>query len=884
MSDADREKAQSERQGAEPLAGLSGVADEIKQLLSTLAGEIEASKHAQRQALGQIEARLTRIESDVRTDAGKTLAPQDQTVAAPGRGSAEPWDLDAAEALTKSYEDEDPEFVEEPPYRAPRTTRVHAKQDRRPPPVTKAAPGATDLERAWLGHRITDFTHRVKRSLAEMRPQSSLIALEERIDQFQKRIVLALDDVARRSDVDGLRRIEAHVGDLGGKLGLVQSQLNRFDGIEGHLRTVMDRLSDERLAEIAGQPGRATADLETVARFAAEETHARLGDAGGNADASGARYEELRSAIETSINERRAGERQAITMLDTMQQALIQVLDRIEAIEHATARATSAASGGSGAAHGHYDPVAELAQDRAPKAAAHTPPALSVDSHDLRDHEVDNGSWSELHADLLSGGIGTQPQRTAAGELLHTADPAAQAGALHDDELQVSAVDKLRRDFIADAQRARLKAAASRGEQGTLKVAARRPQIASRLSAWVSGQGAGGSGKILGVSPKLIVSALVIAVAINGALLIRLLHRPDAQVAQAATAASPALGAAERQSARPQRAQDRVASPEAVVQGLNFETGEDGAQDGVDPEATSVPRGALIQEMPAPASVEASAPSTNQDAVTDLSGGLGAVAAKANLASLFNEPDAGGGAAQGGMRPADSAGGKASALNLPPATVGPLSLRLAAANGDVSAEFEVAVRIAEGRGTAQNLEEAVRWYQRSAARGFAQAQYRLATHLERGFGTDKDISRARIWYQRAAEKGNIKAMHNLAVLSANSEQASPDYATATKWFAAAAERGLADSQYNLAVLYETGLGVPQDRVLAYKWYSLAAKGGDKDAIQRRDTMKGELTPADVTAAEGMTRTFSPKAIDALVNDPHAAGQDWKKRASSEANG
>src|SRR5207244_7711100 len=35
-------------------------------------------------------------------------------------------------------------------------------------------------------------------------------------------------------------------------------------------------------------------------------------------------------------------------------------------------------------------------------------------------------------------------------------------------------------------------------------------------------------------------------------------------------------------------------------------------------------------------------------------------------------------------------------LNLPPATVGPYSLRLAAAHGDASAQFEVAVRLAEG--------------------------------------------------------------------------------------------------------------------------------------------------------------------------------------------
>jgi localization factor PodJL len=256
MSDADRERTPSERQGAEPLAGLSGVADEIKQLLSTLAGEIEDSKRAQRQALGQIEARLARIESEARTDSAKSASAQAQDLAAaPGRSRAEPWDLDTAEALTKSYEAQDPDFVAEPPYRAPRQARAHAKNDR-PTSGAQADRSGADLENAWLGYRITDFTQRVKRSLAEMRPQSSLLALEERIDQFHKRIALALDDVARRSDVDGLRRIEAQVGDLGGKLGLVQSQLGRFDNVENHLRTVMDRLSDERLNELASQHAR----------------------------------------------------------------------------------------------------------------------------------------------------------------------------------------------------------------------------------------------------------------------------------------------------------------------------------------------------------------------------------------------------------------------------------------------------------------------------------------------------------------------------------------------------------------------------------------------------------------------------------------------------
>ena len=124
---------------------------------------------------------------------------------------------------------------------------------------------------------------------------------------------------------------------------------------------------------------------------------------------------------------------------------------------------------------------------------------------------------------------------------------------------------------------------------------------------------------------------------------------------------------------------------------------------------------------------------------------------------------------------------------MPPAQVGPTSLRIAAQKGDPSAEFEVAARFAEGRGIGQDFKQALFWYQRSAQRGFAPAQYRLGTLFERGIGTKADVARAKIWYGRAAEQGHVKAMHNLAVLNAGREQ-SADYGTAVQWFTAAAER------------------------------------------------------------------------------------------------
>ena len=53
-------------------------------------------------------------------------------------------------------------------------------------------------------------------------------------------------------------------------------------------------------------------------------------------------------------------------------------------------------------------------------------------------------------------------------------------------------------------------------------------------------------------------------------------------------------------------------------------------------------------------------------------------------------------------------------LDLPPAAAGPLSLRLAAAKGDVDAQFEIATRFAQGIGIERNEQEAAKWYQRAA--------------------------------------------------------------------------------------------------------------------------------------------------------------------------
>jgi localization factor PodJL len=209
---------------------------------------------------------------------------------------------------------------------------------------------------------------------------------------------------------------------------------------------------------------------------------------------------------------------------------------------------------------------------------------------------------------------------------------------------------------------------------------------------------------------------------------------------------------------------------------------------------------------------------------------------------------------------------------LPPAAIGPTSLRTAAAQGDVAAQFEVAARFAEGRGVKQDFRQAHDWYQRAAAKGHVPSQYRIGTLFERGLGVPADIGRAKAWYKRAAEQGNVKAMHNLAVLSANSEGGqTPDYTTAAQWFLEAANRGLADSQFNLAVLHENGLGVRKDNVEAAKWYAIAARGGDPEAFKRRDALRARLSTVDNARLEASIAGFKRKAVDKKANEAKVAG-------------
>jgi localization factor PodJL len=218
---------------------------------------------------------------------------------------------------------------------------------------------------------------------------------------------------------------------------------------------------------------------------------------------------------------------------------------------------------------------------------------------------------------------------------------------------------------------------------------------------------------------------------------------------------------------------------------------------------------------------------------------------------------------------------------LPDAIGGP-ALRAAALKGDATAAFEVATRFADGKGVAQDLDQAAKWFDRAAQAGVVPAIFRLGTFYEKGLSVKKDADIARRYYVQAAERGNAKAMHNLAVLDADGGGKGANYRSAAQWFRKAAERGVADSQFNLGILYARGIGVEPNLAESFKWFSLAAAQGDADSATKRDDVAKRLDAQSLAAAKLAIQTFmaEPQPEDSVVVATPPGGWD---AAPSQAN-
>ena len=813
--------------------------------------------HGEPSALQQPNALRSAAAGQMRPRAGSYGADVDTfdvVESLPGN-PAEPWSPDQAAALSRLYSSREALFSDPAELTVEHVPAAVAAPVGNPTvyPTASLAP-ATDAHN--LERRLADIATRVEASLAAARSDSALMSMDHRLDAFESRMAAALNGVAGSNGDQGLRQIEAQIEDLRAQFEQAQFELARLDGLERQLRGVVQQVSDERLSALfkvsipasvpVAAPSRPEADFHSVAIAAAEAAAARVANASRD-DRTG----HVHTLLTEFIQERRQGDEQTAHTLDTLQQAMLRLLDRVEAMDGAAG----------------YEPHAALDAEPMPQQPHLAPSHGAHPAYDERAADAEQAPTDYLSQQRAKMQASVQRAASAQREKAQQAADAALAGA----------------------------GRTARGGKPQVKTGARRLMVSSIALMVVA---AGSAGALLMAKPwgdVVITAAPAVQPAttpvvagqdsrprtLNSPASEAKTHAPGEVQPQIEAQSPPVAG--EPHVARkdaPSGAMDPRLIPETVTDDL-------GQSDGVR-EVDRVPDSNQVRSNLAKSQYTIPAPVTGI-LLQKTAGAEQASPLPLNSAASGTSTDAAPAAVAVAAHPDDQlieapantgAGQSRGALELPPATVGPLSLRLAAANGDASAEFEVASRLAEGKGTDQNLKEAVRWYQRSATQGFAQAQYRLGTFYERGLGLKADAGRARTWYQRAADQGNVKAMHNLAVLAAGRSAESPDYGTAARWFTQAASYGLADSQFNLAVLTESGLGVEKDLVQAAMWFTIAARSGDKEAVRRRDLMKSKLDASGLAAADHLAKTWQAMVPEKLANDPRVAGEAWKTRQVS----
>lgn len=823
-------------------------------------------------------------------------------------------------------------------------------------------------DRRWIEERFTKVTSDIESALADARPDAAINRLLARVDSFETRFESALTsveaEVATVAKTTHIRQLESQIGDIGKQMVTVRQQLERLASVETQLQELVaiaeaaQQHEPENFAAPA-QPALSQLDADTLASSVADLAANRLSTLIDTAEAKHVamladRDNATGQLLRNYVEERRRTDTVTNGMLDTMQEALVRLIDRVEAIDTAQiqSKGTFGASAASDAtamqsaatAYVAEHPMDAVATDVEQEHTFARRPANSVAPTaptGRRTPRIHVETATDPNSSSVTDQASARPVISGSRKSTLPADAEpATADSSSDDATVVKRKKPVKREastsslgrrgimismialllvgisyianlFLANRYGSMMPASIGSSQSETPRsppAAATTPVVPSKSPSATKPEGAterslspgmtietprvpaterrsesesqkSSSGSVPRSVPETVTDDLSAAepevsnrlAAANPANV-----RPSAPGISLDTSSGPlrpnevAALVRRSQGIAPQD-QPGVAiisragggSPSAAFNNFNRPTGQTGAEaERLQPAGKA--KTITISEKPRQSA------GIGAGIVTGATNGAQAI-------SLGRGPDA----PETSGTPADADSSRSTHANaMPPATVGPMTLRMAAAQGDPSATFEVGTRYAEGRGIKQDFAEAINWYQRSAAKGFPLAQYRLGTLYERGLGAPVDSARARIWYKRAADQGNVKAMHNMAVLSASKDAGGPDYAEASRWFIAAADRGLTDSQFNLGVLYENGLGVGKDLRQAYKWYALAARGSDKEAARRRDALVAALDSEIIRAAEADVAAWRSRGTDRGANDARFAGDEWRSRATA----
>jgi TPR repeat protein len=172
--------------------------------------------------------------------------------------------------------------------------------------------------------------------------------------------------------------------------------------------------------------------------------------------------------------------------------------------------------------------------------------------------------------------------------------------------------------------------------------------------------------------------------------------------------------------------------------------------------------------------------------------------------------------------------------------------------GHVIAQNNLGVMYSNGNGVLENDKAAVEWLTLAAEQGYADSQHNLGAMYDNGEGVPENDKTAVKWYTLAAEQGYADSQFLLGFKYEYGSGIAKDYKAAVKWYTKAAKQGNAEAQFYLGRAYEFGDGVLMNKWRAYMWYNLSTSIGYVLALNAKDYLATQITPADISKAQDMS--------------------------------
>jgi TPR repeat protein len=139
--------------------------------------------------------------------------------------------------------------------------------------------------------------------------------------------------------------------------------------------------------------------------------------------------------------------------------------------------------------------------------------------------------------------------------------------------------------------------------------------------------------------------------------------------------------------------------------------------------------------------------------------------------------------------------------------------------------YDQSLDLLEGRKLPKDETRSFEANSRAAAAGYHDAVLAMGWYYLNGVGVPKNVDEARRWYRKSARQREPRAMFSLGRIAYDDR----NFEEALEWFQAAKDQGHARSTYWIAKLHWRGLGVPQDRRAAEGLMQEAAKHKDREA-------------------------------------------------------